>query len=231
MNRNQGLTLLVGILVIILLVVAYYVFLLGPLREQYSQRVSERENKQAQLAQLQHQVQDLEDLKRRAPEIQRELLELSKRVPEEAQIPTLIVQIQEIAKKSKVTQLSIEPGSPEPPPGGGDYQRVPVTMTFEGTYVQMQDFLRRIRNLVRLMSVNEVTYQLASSSSASAAGVSSSTASAVAQPGNGEQELQVQISAEVYVQPTSGSSGPAPVSPPPVESTTESTTEETTGGG
>lgn len=230
MDRNQRLTLIVGILVIILLVVAYYVFLLGPLREQYAQRVDERENKQAQLSQLQGQVKDLEDLQRRAPEIERQLLELSKRVPEQAQIPTLIVQIQEIAKESKVTQLSIEPGSPEPPPGGGDYQRVPVTMTFEGTYVQMQDFLRRIRNLVRLMSVNEVTYQLASSSSASAVGQPSSSASAVARPGSGNQKLQVEISAEVYVQPTSGSSGPAPVTPPPV-TTPESTTEETTGGG
>jgi type IV pilus assembly protein PilO len=108
-------------------------------------------------------------------------------------------------------------------------------MTFEGTYAQMQEFLRRIRDLVRLMTVNEVTYCLPEGTPdlecPTPLAVSSSSASAVAQPGNG-QKVVVRISAEVYMQPTGGPSGPSPVTPPAVEETTSETTSgETTGGG
>lgn len=223
MDRNQRLALLLGIFLIVAAIVVYYLLLLGPLREEYGQRLEERENKQAQLAQLQAEVRDLEELQSQAPEIERQFLELSKRLPENAEISTLLVQIQEIANAAGVTQLSIEPGAPEPPPGGGDFQRVPVTMSFEGTYVQMQDFLNRTRNLVRLMSVNEVTYGLAEAEETTAEAT-------MAQPGV-SRALQVEISAEVYVQPTSGPTGLAPSTPGLVdEGAPEGIIQETAGG-
>lgn len=219
MERNERLMLLIGALLIVVVVVGYYFLLLSPLREEYNQKVEEREGKEAQLAQLQQEVQELEAIQRRAPEIERQLLELSKRIPDQAEVPSLLVQVEEIANAAGVTQLSIQPEGPQPPPGGGDFQRIPVTMSFEGSYVQMQDFLRRSQNLVRLMTVNEVTYELLE------AGGEETTS---AQPG-AERLIQVEISAEVYVQPTAGPSGPAPLAAPPVPSPTETTTEETTG--
>lgn len=221
MERNERLMLLLGALLIVVVVVGYYFLLLSPLREEYNQRVEEREQKEAQLAQLQQEVQELEAIQRRAPEIERQLLELSKRIPDQAEIPSLLVQIEEIARASGVTQLSIQPEGLQPPPGGGDFQRIPVTMSFEGTYVQMQDFLRRVQNLARLMTVNEVTYDLAE-------GGEETTS---AQPG-AERLIQVEISAEVYVQPTAGPSGPAPLAAPPLPEpspTEETDTGETTG--
>ncbi len=35
---------------------------------------------------------------------------------------------------------------------------MPITMTFEGTYEEMQDFTRRTHNLARLVTINDVTY-------------------------------------------------------------------------
>jgi type IV pilus assembly protein PilO len=208
-NRSDRNILILGLLVIVLLVVGYYFLLLSPLLNTLDARAQERSDKEAQLANLQQEVAQLEAIKRNAPETERQLLELSKRVPTQPEIPTLVVQIEEIAKAAGVTQLSIEPGTPGPPPGGGDFSVVPITMSFEGTYEELQDFLLRTRNLARLVTVNGVTYE--------------EVEGTTVQEGI-EQPLQVEIEAEVYFQPEDVPAGPAPAAPAPPETTTGETT-------
>jgi type IV pilus assembly protein PilO len=228
--------LLLGLLVIVLLVVGYYFLFLGPLLNTLNERAQERSDKQAQLSNLQHQVAQLEAVKRNAPETERQLLELNKRIPNQPEIPSLVVQVQEIANDSGVTQLSIKPGGVEAPPGGGDFSVVPVTMTFDGTYEQMQDFLLRTRNLARLMTVRKVTYcspQPSGAGQAAGTGQAQCPAQTTATEGTTtlesvEQELQVEIVAEVYFQRSNGSAGAAPPAPTPPETTT--TSPETTAG-
>lgn len=200
MNISRRNALLIGILIILLIVAGYYFLFLNPLLNNLGEAEQERMQKEEQLAQLEGQVQELEQVRSNAPEIERRLLELSKRLPEQPEIPTLVVQIEEIAASSEVTQLSIQPEDPQPPPEGGDFSRIPVTMTFEGTYSQMQNFLLRLQNLVRLVTVNGVTYE-------------------AAEPGEGEQTgvaddglLEVEVRAETYFQssePLPGEESPA----------------------
>jgi len=147
MSRQDRNILILGILIIVVLIVGYYFLLLSPLRQEYADRVQERSDKQAQLQQVQQEVAELEEIRRNAPEIERQLLEFSKRIPTQPEIPTLVVQVEEIAQLAGVTQVSITPGAPEPPPGGGDFQRIPVTMSFEGTYEELQDFMLRLLDL------------------------------------------------------------------------------------
>ena len=158
MNRNDRNILILGLLGIVILVIGFYFFLLSPLLQSLNEQAQARENKQAQLEEVQQQVNELEEVRRNSPEIERQLLELSKRIPTQPQIPTLVVQIQEIADASGVTQLMVEPGDAAAPAGGGDYHVVPVTMQFNGTYDQMQDFLLRTRNLARLVTITDVSY-------------------------------------------------------------------------
>lgn len=158
MDRNDRNILILGILILIVLGIAYYFLLFSPLRQDYLARFNERTQKEAQKAQLEQSVAQLEQVRRDAPNIERQILELSKRIPEQAEIPTLVVQIEQVAREAQVTQLRIEPGQPEAPPGGGDFSRIPITMSFEGTYEEMQDFLLFVRNLARLVTVNEVSY-------------------------------------------------------------------------
>jgi type IV pilus assembly protein PilO len=158
-DRNDRNILILGALILVLLAVAYYFLLFSPLRQEYLARYDERARKEAQEAQLERTIAGLENVRRDAPNIERQILEYSKRLPTEDEIPTLVVQIEEIAEEADVTQLSIEPGSPEAPHGGGDFSRIPITMSFEGTYEELQDFLLRVRNLTRLVTVNEVTYE------------------------------------------------------------------------
>lgn len=209
MSRNDRNMLILGSLGIVLVVVAFYFLLLSPLLARLDEQAQAREDKEAQLAQLQQEVNELEEVRRNSPEIERQLLELNKRIPTQPEVPTLVVQIEEIADAAGVTQVSIQPGTPGPPQGGGEFSVQPITMSFEGTYDQLQEFLLRTRNLARLVTVNSVTYEEAEEATTAEPTI--------------EQMLQVVIEADVYFQPSGVPSGEAPVAP-------ETTTESTTGG-
>jgi type IV pilus assembly protein PilO len=213
-NRNL---IILGALGIVLLIIIYYFLLLSPLLQRLDEQAQARESKQAQLEQVQQQVNELEEVRRQSPDIERQLLELSKRIPAQPQIPTFVVQVQEIALESGVTQLSVDPEPSTSPEGGGDYRAVPVTMRFNGTYDEMQDFLLRTRNLARLVTVTNIDY--------SRAGNETTTSNPSV-----ESLLDVEIQADVYYQPTDATSGEVPPTVVP-ETTAPEQPEETTSGG
>jgi type IV pilus assembly protein PilO len=236
MNRNDRNILIFGILGIVIVVIGFYFLLLSPLLQRLDEQAQAREDKQAQLEQVQQEVNELEEVRRNSPEIQSQLLELSKRVPTQPQIPTLVVQVEEIADASGVTQLSVDPEPPTAPAGGGDYQVVPVTMQFDGTYDQMQDFLLRTRNLTRLVTVTDLGYcrkpTIGEEASCEIEGEASGTTDETTTLNPAvETRLDVEVQADVYFQPEGAPSGAETTAPTPQETTTPSPPAEGTGGG
>ena len=230
-NRN---ILILGALGIVVLLVAYYFLLLSPLLGRLDEQSKAREDKQAQLAQVQRDVNELEQVRHNSPEIERQLLELSKRIPAQPQIPTFVVQAEEVANASGVTQLTVDPEPAAPPEGGGDYQVVPVTMQFRGTYDEMQDFLLRTRNLARLVTVNNVSYcrvPLLDSEHSCPVQPPEPVEEASTLNPSVEARLVVEIKADVYYQPTDATSGEVPPTVVPETTTPEQPAEETTSGG
>jgi len=202
--------LILGILVLIVLAVAYFFLLFSPLRQEYLDRYDERVQKEQKLAGLEQSVAELENARRNAPEIERQILEYSKRIPEQDEIPTLVVQIEQLAEGAGVTQLLITPEAPAPPPGGGAFSVIPITMSFEGTYENMTDFLLRVRNLSRLVTIDELTYEEVEA----AAGGETTTTDTTSE----EDLLTVEVVAETYVQPAGG--GVTTTAPPAAPGTT-----------
>lgn len=206
MDQNDRNILILGILILVVLAIAYYFLLFSPLRQDYLAKYDERTRREAQKQQLEQTAAQLENIRRNSDDVERQILELSKRIPEQAEIPTLVVQIEEVAQAADVTQLTIEPGDPQAPPGGGDFSRIPITMSFEGTYEQLQDFLLRVRNLARLVTINEVNYEPVEERGGGETTVSRDV----------EDLLTVELVAEVYVQPAAGGdTAGAGAAPPP----------------
>ena len=234
MNRNDRNILILGILGIVIVVIGFYFLLLSPLLQSLNEQAQAREDKQTQLEEVQQQVNELEEVRRHSPEIERQLLELSKRVPTQPQIPTLVVQVQEITDASGVTQLTVEPGDAAAPAGGGDYRVVPVTMQFNGTYDQVQDFLLRTRNLARLVTVTDVSYCrvpiIDDEHSCPVEPPDPVEKTTTLAPGV-EVPLLVELKADIYFQPEDVPSGTETTAPTPPETTTPSPPAEGTGGG
>ena len=234
-NRN---ILILGALGIVLLIVVYYFALLSPLLQNLDAQAQAKDSKQAQLEQVQQQVNELEEVRRQSPDIERQLLELSKRIPAQPQVPTFVVQVQEIADASGATQLTVDPEPSTSPEGGGDYRVVPVTMQFTATYDEMQDFLLRTRNLARLVTVTNVTYCRPGAEAGE--GENAPTCPTLPTGDAGEETtsldpsaetvLAVEIASDIYYQPTDATSGDAPPTVVP-ETTTPEQPEETTSGG
>jgi type IV pilus assembly protein PilO len=232
MNRNDRNILILGILGIVIVVIGFYFFLLSPLLQNLNDQAEARDNKRAQLKEVQQQVNELEEVRRNSPEIEHQLLELSKRIPTQPQIPTFVVQIEEIADSSGVTQLVVEPGDAAAPAGGGDYQTIPVTMQFNGIYDEMQDFLLRTRNLARLVTVTDVSYcrepePIDEEHSCPVTPPEQPQESTTADL-SVEAPLLVEIQADVYFQPEGVPSGAETTAPTPQETTTPA--EGTAGG-
>jgi type IV pilus assembly protein PilO len=234
MSRNDRNILILGLLGIVILVIGFYFLLLSPLLGRLSEQAQARDEKQDQLAQVQQEVNGLEEIRRNSPEIERQLLELSKRVPTQPQIPTFVVQVQEIADAAGVTQLTVEPGDAAAPAGGGDYQVIPVTMQFNGTYDEMRDFLLRMRNLARLVAVTDVSYcrvPVFDEEHACAVTPPEQQQETTTADTSVEAPLLVEIQADVYFQPKGVPSGVETTAPTPPESTTPAQpAQETTGG-
>jgi type IV pilus assembly protein PilO len=204
-DRNRNVILL-GAIGLVLLLAAFYFLLLGPLLANLGEQAAARDERQATLAELQAEVARLEEVRRNSPELQRQLLELNKRIPTQPEVETLVVQIEDIAQTAGVTQTQVVRGDPVPPEGGGDFTVQPITMSFEGTYEELLEFLLLADDLVRLMAVNNVAYEVAEEGTTAAPDV--------------EQNLAVEIEAEVYFQPTDVPEGTPPVAPDAPESTT-----------
>ena len=234
-NRN---ILILGALGIVMLIILYYFLLLSPLLQNLDAQAQAKESKQAQLEQVQQQVNELEEVRRQSPDIERQLLELSKRIPAQPQIPTFVVQVQEIADASGATQLTVDPEPATSPEGGGDYRELPVTMQFTATYDEMQDFLLRTRNLARLVTVTNVTYCRPEAETGQSENAPTCPSLPTGEAGEEtttldpsvETVLAVEIAADIYYQPTDATSGEVPPTVVP-ETTTPEQPEETTSGG
>ena len=75
MDRTNRNILILGVLIIVLVVVGYYFFLLSPLLANLSESAETRDAKEAQLANLEGEVAELEAVRAKAPEIESQLLE------------------------------------------------------------------------------------------------------------------------------------------------------------
>ena len=104
----------------------------------------------------------------RAPAIRvADLFNLARAMPNNADIPGILLQLSHVAKE---TGVSFESISPHDPVSLGSYQQIGIDLVFEGRFYDLSDFLYRLRNLVavhggalnatgRLFSVDSITFE------------------------------------------------------------------------
>jgi Tfp pilus assembly protein PilO len=83
-----------------------------------------------------------------APEVSIEyadLFRLAKAMPDEQNMAGIMLELDTIAASAGVKFLAIQP---MPPLAKGSFTTLPISLTFDGNYYDLTDFLYRIRNLV-----------------------------------------------------------------------------------
>lgn len=74
-----------------------------------------------------------------------DLFRLSEAMPDRADMAGMLLELNQVAADSGITFDSITPQTAVPISG---YQAIPITLTFDGTFYNLADFLYRLRNLV-----------------------------------------------------------------------------------
>lgn len=148
----------VGLLIII---VAAWFLLLSPLREEIATLETSIETEQANLATAQAKLAQAEVTKAEGKQNQARLLELAKMVPFSAEVPSLLLQIQDLADQSGIEFTSVTPGDEL---DAGDFRILPLSLEFTGTFFDLSDFVFRAEQLVagpgRLLAVKQVDLAL-----------------------------------------------------------------------
>ena len=141
MKRQISITHVVAVALVIVAAVAY-MLLIRP--------------KAAESAHLSEEIAELETKVAAAREAARpeqpgaaikvaDLFRLAKAMPDEDDMPGIILELNSVASAAGVDFRSISPQTVVPKEG---YRALPIALTFEGNYYDLTDFLFRLRNLV-----------------------------------------------------------------------------------
>jgi Tfp pilus assembly protein PilO len=163
MSRKIRLALSAGALVVV--VALAWFFLISPLRGEIAKTDQAIATESTRLAAAQAKLAKAEVTRAEGKKNQALLMELAKMVPETSQVPSLLVQIQDIADQSGIKFESVTPGDPTEQDG---YQIVPLTLQFTGTYFDLSDFAYRAEQLVagpgRLLTLKSIQLALGGTS-------------------------------------------------------------------
>ena len=76
-----------------------------------------------------------------------ELSRLTKAMPDQTDMPGLLLELARVAHESGISFDSITPADPV---AGTGFQKVPVSLVFQGNFFELSDFLFRLRSLVQV---------------------------------------------------------------------------------
>ena len=133
-----------------------------------------------------------------------DVFEVSKAMPDNPDMPGIILDLNSVAEATGIKFLSIQPAAPSPKTG---YSAIEITLTFEGNYFDLTDFLFRLRNLVTVRDG-----RLASSGR-----LFTLDSLSMKQGKNGFPDINAGLTVSAYVYGATDAT--APVLPPPTSTT------------
>lgn len=162
----------IGLLVVALLA---WVFVLSPIRSDIADTEALIEKTEERLAVAQTRLTQAEVMKEEGQRNQARLVELAKMVPETEEIPSLLLQIQDLADQSGIHFDSIAPGQVV----DSEYlsaRILPLEVEFTGKFFDVSDFVYRAEQMAggpgRLLAIKSLTMDLASGAEEPVPGVS-----------------------------------------------------------
>ena len=142
-----------------------------------------------------------------------DLFKLVQAMPDNSDMPGILLELNQTARDSGIAFDSI---SPQPPVGGADSVTVPIQLEFSGSFYHLTDFVYRLRSLVAVRRG-----KLESSGRLFSIGAIAFTEAA-----DGFPKISAKLTVNAFVYGTNVP-GATPAPPPPPASSTETSTTET----
>jgi Tfp pilus assembly protein PilO len=123
-------------------------FLVLPKMSQVTEAQDALTAAEAQQGSLESQLQALQQAEVDAPEAQQVIEDVDRKLPPTADLPGLILLLNNAASRASVSLLTITPANPVPDPTTG-LSSINVSVTAEGSYFAITEFLFNIETLPR----------------------------------------------------------------------------------
>lgn len=145
--KKRDIAILIGLAVVVVLV-AWYFLIIGPRRDEISELERQVQTEKTTYEEDAAKVERIDQERTAARQTSGELIKLNKLIPADAQVPSLIVELQQTANESGIDFMRIEPSDAFAGSDGNTI--VPFTMQFQGNFFDVNDFLYRVENYARL---------------------------------------------------------------------------------
>ncbi|MDI6689408.1 MAG: type 4a pilus biogenesis protein PilO [Actinomycetota bacterium] len=138
----------------ILLVVAFFLLAWLPQQNRKAQIRKQMEEERKRQETAKSTLSRLKAAKEESAQIESKLLSLSKRIPKEPELPSLIIELQDIATQAGIDFISIKPSVLSPKES---FSEIPLSINITGGFFDVVDFLYRLEGLPREIKVNVVS--------------------------------------------------------------------------
>jgi Tfp pilus assembly protein PilO len=201
-KRNQ---ILIGVAALLAIVLVWYFVLYAPLGDDLESAQAQKTEEQKKTDSLQADLTRLQSQQKNGTQQQALLRKLDAAVPEQPDLAEFIIQANEIADESGISFLSIAPTPPAAGTGGASV--INLTISIQGSFFQLQDYLRLLEKLERLVIVDSVT--ISSSGGSSSSGTTGSSTDASTSSSSDGTTLGVTLIARMFTRaaPTGGTAG------------------------
>ena len=132
------------------LVAAFYVLVYRPNEQRLANLNTEIQNRQRDLQENKTRVQILPDVVRAVSAMSIRLESFNKKLPRQPDLGPFINDITELGHQSSLRKVFVEPGKPQL---GELYAEWPISLKFEGDFLNAFAFLRRTEEMQRLTRV------------------------------------------------------------------------------
>lgn len=149
---------IIGIVIMVLISVIMGLFIFKPQYDRFSEARSLQQEELADQQKKQALLDSLKVAKKEAAVTEAKSLSLSKRMPEEADLPSVLVEIDELGKENNVKVLDIAPSAVVPDNG---FSRIPIELKVAGTFFNITDFLYNLVKLPREYTLGGSSVELA----------------------------------------------------------------------
>ena len=137
--------------------VLFYLFGWSPQVVKLDELAKKKVEQEQRLQAAKNTLSRLEEVKRNAANAEIEYIKLSNRMPSSPELPSLIVEIQNISNDAGVELVSLSPGEPS---SVGEYNEMKISAVMNGSYVALIDLLRRVEKAPRAFKVDNINIKV-----------------------------------------------------------------------
>jgi Tfp pilus assembly protein PilO len=135
------------IAVVVIALAAAFLLVVKPKRDESKQLAGEIGDLQTQIQSVQNELEQ-GTAGGTGPKIKvADLFRLAKAMPDSDDMPGIVLELNAVAEGAGLELLAVQPDAAT---SDSSYQSVPISLTVDGTYYGLSDFLFRLRNLVNV---------------------------------------------------------------------------------